>query len=499
MVSYSQLLNMDFGKLSGAAEASGEIAKTLSDNGTDVFGVSRIPADTWDGADATAAVDLLLKQPDPLYDASDAFRKCRAALDELVSELESAKKLLAEAQDVVAGTGITIDGSGNVHTPVTTDPIEAARNEQLALIARTLIDDGVLMANTADGTASTVIGNNDASVKLASSGDIPGDDASARDVEDWWTSLSGAEQQAYIKEHPGKIGNLNGVASADRHEANMVTLREAAAGGNEDAAKLLDRIETSWEPGGDVNDRLHLIGLEDVDSDDAKVIAALGDPDSAAHTGVYVPGTTTDMGSLGSSFDNMDRLQDAAGEGDTSTVVWLGYDAPDHIPAAALPGYSLDGAGDLRDYTQSLDVTNNVDDSNLTVIGHSYGSTVVGTADAGGDGLGADDVVAVGSPGMGYESPERQGFIDSPLVDDTSDMHTPGDHVWVGANSDDFVTYLNAHGPDPSARSFDAERFATDGASGHSEYFDNGTKSLDNIATIVNGDYDVEYVARRFG
>ena len=113
--------------------------------------------------------------------------------------------------------------------------------------------------------------------------------------------------------------------------------------------------------------------------------------------------------------------------------------------------------------------------------------------------MGADDVVAVGSPGMGYESPERQGFIDSPLVDDTSDMHTPGDHVWVGANSDDFVTYLNAHGPDPSARSFDAERFATDGASGHSEYFDNGTKSLDNIATIVNGDYDVEYVARRFG
>src|SRR5699024_1635644 len=128
---------------------------------------------------------------------------------------------------------------------------------------------------------------------------------------------------------------------------------------------------------------------------------------------------------------------------------------------------ALDGADDLRDYTRSLDVTNAAD-GNVAVIGHSYGSTVVGTADAGGDGLGADDVIAVGSPGMGYESPERQGFIDSQWVDDTSDMHTDGGHVWIGSSADDPVTYLSVHGDDPSSRSFDAHRFTTDGASGHS-------------------------------
>ena len=32
------------------------------------------------------------------------------------------------------------------------------------------------------------------------------------------------------------------------------------------------------------------------------------------------------------------------GSGDTVAIAWLGYDAPDHIPAAVLPGYALDGA-----------------------------------------------------------------------------------------------------------------------------------------------------------
>lgn len=61
-------------------------------------------------------------------------------------------------------------------------------------------------------------------------------------------------------------------------------------------------------------------------------ISAGGNPDTAAHTGVYVPGTGTTMDSTAGGVSRTDRLRGTAGEagadGAVSTVLWLGYDAP---------------------------------------------------------------------------------------------------------------------------------------------------------------------------
>ena len=334
---------------------------------------------------------------------------------------------------------------------------------------------------------------------------------SAQENAQWWSGLSAQEQSNYLSTYGSQVGNLDGLPAEVRHEANMATLRHDAEYGEDRQASqaLLDRIEASQSR--DPADRLLLLGFEPKSGgSDAQAIVAISNPDTADNVAIFVPGTGTDVGSLGGNLDRMADLQAQAetipGSGTTSTIVWLGYDAPDHIPAAVLSGYATDGAPALRDFTFGLREAHQGPEARVTVIGHSYGSTVVGTADAmAGEGLAVNDIIAMGSPGMGYEADERRpGWgpfrIDSPLVDDISDMHIGADHFWAGAASNDPVSYAEVHGNSPVDWSFGGQRITTEGASGHSEYWNPGTEALRNQAYILTGNYDqVDFVGRRVG
>jgi len=329
---------------------------------------------------------------------------------------------------------------------------------------------------------------------------------SATENAQWWAGLSPQDKANYLSTYGSQVGGMDGLPSDVRHEANMATLRQDAQSGEDRQASqaLLDRIEASQ--GKDASDRMLLLGFEPKSGgSDAKAIVAISNPDTADNVAIFVPGTGTDVASMGGNLDRMADLQAQAetipGSGDTSTIVWLGYDAPDHIPAAVLPGYATDGAPALRDFTLGLRESHQGPDANVTVIGHSYGSTVVGTADAlAGEGLAVNDIIAMGSPGMGYEARERQGWFDGPMVDDISDMHIGADHFWAGAAANDPVTYTEVHGNSPVDWSFGGQRITTEGASGHSEYWNPGTEALRNQAYILTGNYDqVDTVRRRFG
>ena len=341
----------------------------------------------------------------------------------------------------------------------------------------------------------------------------PPQNASAQENADWWRGVPQAEKDYYLAAQPSQIGGMDGLPAEVRHEANMATLRQDAANGHDRGAaqRLLDRIEGTQN--GPASDRILLLGYEPPGADgnpDAKVIAALGNPDTADNVGILVPGTGSNLGNVGGDIDRMAALQAQAetipGSGDTSTIVWLGYDAPDHIPAAAQSHHATDGAPALRDFTFGLRASHQGPEARTTMIGHSYGTTVVGTADAmAGPGLAVNDIVAMGSPGMGYEDESRRpGWgpfrVDGPNVDDVSDMHIDGNHFWAGAASNDPVTYLEVHGNSPVDWSFGGQRIATDGASGHSEYWDTGTEALRNQAYILTGNYDqVGFEGRRVG
>lgn len=311
---------------------------------------------------------------------------------------------------------------------------------------------------------------------------------------DWWNGLSVSEQNAYMLTYPESVGAMDGLPTITRDRANRWNLERDIEVGydRENAQKLLAKIESHDDlPPGQ---RLYLIGYQGPGpngSPDAKVIASVGNPDTAANTSVLVPGTTTNLESCsGEDMNRAIRLQAAANaltpgaEGDAAVVLWLGYDAPDNIADAANPDYAKQGAPDLVDFVNGLSTSHGEGTpSHTTVIGHSYGATLVGHADSGDNFLMSDDVVALGSPGMG--------------VDSVGQMHTVDDHVWAGAFWNDAVQNAPGHGPDPTDTSFGANTIMTDYPGQpmdpievHSHYWDDNSESLKNQARIMMGMYD---------
>ncbi|MGH8793987.1 MAG: hypothetical protein ACRDXX_15245 [Stackebrandtia sp.] len=145
---------MDTSKLSTAAAAAGSLSSSLSDRGGEVRSAADIPGGMWSGIDASAAGGLLSGQPPPLFDASSAFTRGQAALEDLVDGVDAAKEHLRGAQDLIAGTGITIDDDGKVTTPAADSPDVAERNAELARQAADIIEEALKMAEAADDAAT---------------------------------------------------------------------------------------------------------------------------------------------------------------------------------------------------------------------------------------------------------------------------------------------------------------------------------------------------------
>ncbi|HEY2763441.1 MAG TPA: alpha/beta hydrolase [Pseudonocardiaceae bacterium] len=78
-------------------------------------------------------------------------------------------------------------------------------------------------------------------------------------------------------------------------------------------------------------------------------------------------------------------------------------------------------------FQDGLRATHQGPPSHNTVLGHSYGSTVVGYA-ARDHRIVADDVIFVGSPGVGVEH--------------ATDLHLPPSHVWSSHAANDLVRPL---------------------------------------------------------
>lgn len=130
-----------------------------------------------------------------------------------------------------------------------------------------------------------------------------------------------------------------------------------------------------------------------------------------------------------------------------------------------------------------------------TVIGHSYGSSVVGGAASGGNDLAADNIIAVGSPGM--------------LVDHAGDLNLgAGSQVYSMTARNDIISLATdaTLGADPYGPAYGATRLWTDpgpswdptgiigDVAAHSSYWDVGNPGLDNLGAIIAGQPPVQIV-----
>ncbi|MFC9878261.1 alpha/beta hydrolase [Streptomyces libani] len=321
---------------------------------------------------------------------------------------------------------------------------------------------------------------------------------------EWWKLLPEDTRESYTALHPEIVGRTDGLPSTTRDDANRLALEQEL--GAMENYKYHDKYSTD-----EYNQRLNNLQMLQTELDkrdgvtgekqlyvlgfdsegDGKAILAMGNPDTADNVGVQVPGTATTMESTGGQLQRVDALRRSAEGADpsakTSMVYWLGYDAPE-IPVSeaqnldvAGTGRADDAAPTLRNFTHGLRASHEGDErANMTVLGHSYGSTVVGAAAAHNGGLDVDNIAVVGSPGM--------------TVDKAEQLNIDPDHVYAGQAQDDDIKYAGglSLGPDPAVPGggFGAHRFKVD-TEGHSGYWDESepgpSESLKNQGRIISG------------
>jgi hypothetical protein len=223
---------------------------------------------------------------------------------------------------------------------------------------------------------------------------------------------------------------------------------------------------------------------------------AIGNPDYAKRNGIFVPGTGQDLARLPFSDARAVAMYNAAREADkalgpkdVSITTWMGYDRPMELSHAAFPDPARAGADELDTFDSGLRASHVGQASIDTVIGHSYGSTLIGAAASGGHHLDADNVIAVGSPGM--------------LVDAAGGLSLdPGAQVYAMRAANDIIGMAGVVtewtlGPDPTAPNFGARGLAADpeppGVLGlpsieaHSSYWDQRNVALANMGAVIAG------------
>lgn len=367
----------------------------------------------------------------------------------------------------------------------------------------------------------------------------PPKEATPEESAAWWKGLTPEQQTDYLAVHPNAIGAMNGLPSDIRDDANRMVLDETRAkyqldlntipkepvkytantNGSYPAAVITpewrrwndkygakkDKLEGALKGMQAIQDRFdrtgerglpeaYLLGFDPTGLGDGRIILANGNPDTADHVGVWVPGTKASLESSGGDLGRAERLWKASHQlnpgQNISTVLWLDYNAPDNVvPQATRGGYAEEGGPRLHDFMEGNRVAQQTADgtrSHTTVLGHSYGSTVVGVSAQSGsweDAKAVDDYVFAGSPGV--------------QADHAGDLGVPGNHVWaMGADSWDDVLVreggrflgLGDNAAIPTDESFGGNIMKSD-AEGHTSFYDENSLSLKNQAAVIAGRY----------
>jgi hypothetical protein len=222
------------------------------------------------------------------------------------------------------------------------------------------------------------------------------------------------------------------------------------------------------------------------DEDSGRVALALGDPVTARHVAVLVPGLDAGLRHLEHPVDPhrgplgwARALRSAARSADVAVVLWIDYRTPRTGSIDALFGRAArTGAAELARFLVGLRARHRGPAGlHICVVGHSYGAVVATTAapvlPLGPD----DDLVLLASPGAGVASVAGLGTAA---------------RVWAGRAVADWVRWVPpvrigdlGHGPDPAAPAFGARALDTSGVLGHDRYFLPGTPAVAALAGVV--------------
>lgn len=322
-----------------------------------------------------------------------------------------------------------------------------------------------------------------------------------------WSRLGAVEKDALFAYDP-TIGNRDGLPAHERDRFNRRRLDMLDARAHDDLNFLARRHPESARGAADwawraldeqvagyraVREQLEVRDvprfLLHID-DRGRAVLALNNPDTADNVATFVPGTGTTLARLAGDVDRSRAMVDSAVAADrtvtTSVVAWHGYDAPRSvIPDAASDRFANAGAVALDRFQDGLRAVRAGEPSRNVVIGHSYGSTVIGAAASDENSLAADALVLVGSPGVDVERATE-------LRLDGVDATQMRSHVFATAAPTDPIPLIadvvrnHGHGPNPARSAFGATVFDSPPGS-HSAYWDRGNPALQRMGEIIVG------------
>ncbi|QNV39829.1 hypothetical protein IDM48_10850 [Rothia amarae] len=259
----------------------------------------------------------------------------------------------------------------------------------------------------------------------------------------WWGELGADQQQALVQNASGVVGNLNGVPYGVRDEANRALLEdlkgdESLTPGTQQALEQLSSASQGEDKFIITLDISPLKKEDGIDTNDVRAAVSVGDLDTAKNTSFVGPGMGNDLAAgattqvqVAKNIRNQQAHVADRSKNDFAVVAWLGYDAPDLTKTINLdasrahradqgspysittqpsqsvlqPDLAQQGARDFARAVDGFNVTRTLSSTSgesisvdavrnasedqrrdffnvpdVDVIGHSYGTTMVGEA-----------------------------------------------------------------------------------------------------------------------
>ncbi|WIX79374.1 alpha/beta hydrolase [Amycolatopsis carbonis] len=519
MITWGDARSWNAGAVGTVADLLNQRCEQLLAADGDVEGMSRL--DGWTGDAATAAQargTALTTRLEQLVVEASAVRR---GAHETQLAVERVTADVRDTDDLASHNGFAIDDGGWVTTvpgpgAAPDERIRVELSDRIEQILRQATDvdadfAGILTraargeitdqgATTLAQAAHAGTAQSGLSTIGPPQGGTPGDNRA------WWDSLSTTSQGTILRDNPDLVRNLDGVPVKDRDAANRVVLQREMTRLQKDPS---DDAKAKLRGLTDINNRLNDTGpgkpqayLVQLDtSGDGKAVVAAGNPDTATDVATYVPGTGSELSKIGGDLGRSDKMWQSAtmaGSPSPSVITWVGYDAPDELWDAASQSYADNGKADLSKFEEGLRASHDGAPSHNTVLGHSYGTTVVGHAARDG-GLDADELVFVASPGVGVDH-ANQLHLDGVPQDQVAQ------HVHSTVAEHDMIKITNVGvaghdplGPSPTGTGFGGQVFDSapgtkgpwyeGGLSGaaHSQYWEDNNPSLRSFGRIIAG------------
>ncbi|MCV7299104.1 alpha/beta hydrolase [Mycobacterium barrassiae] len=317
-------------------------------------------------------------------------------------------------------------------------------------------------------------------------------------IADQIAALNPEQRQRLVAEFPHQVGNTDGVPWDMRIAANRTNIAQAAlVEPNPVRAAfyrtLLGEVDDPAGSGRRIDRQIVAF-----DPARASLVELNGDLRAATSVAILVPGMNTTIEGSGANTATARRFV-AATRGDVAVLTYLGGPFPRGnlvagVADAASPRYALDMAPRLVAFSEDVDRTVDAKAAGgpsvpVTYIGHSYGGSILGTAEA--MGLTADQTMYVAAAGAGVG------------VDDPGDWHNRNPDVvrYSMTAPGDLIQAVQGipggpHGADPdempgviplATGHYDDGRLMA-GRQAHSDVLNSPSDSWRNILAVITGD-----------